>query len=273
MLGLVGMARELDVGEQRALRLDHEALLATFDQAAGRVVRALRQRLEHVVEHHPERRHLRRIGLDVDLFDQAAVRRHVRDAGHAQQGGLHHPLFDRAQRHRIAVRALERVAVDLADRGRERAERGVRVGRQVRIAEALEHLLACVEHVDAILERHRDDRQAEQRDRALVDRAGYAVERALERDRDPALDFLGGLAGVDRDDLDRGIGRIGERLDREVLVGRVAEERDRDRADEHEHACPQRRVDQSVDHGESSAFSRCSAGSWLSSSTAPRATT
>ena len=44
------------------------------------------------------------------------------------------------------------------------------------------------------------------------------VQYALERDRDPALDLLGRLAGVDGDDLNLGVGRIWERLDREVLV-------------------------------------------------------
>ena len=76
----------------------------------------------------------------------------------------------------------------------------------------------ATQRLDAVLERERDERQAEQRDAAQPEQAGHAVERALERDRDAALDLLGRLAGVERDDLDLRVGRIRERLDRQVRV-------------------------------------------------------
>ena len=203
---------------ERAERADHEHLRAALERAAGRVRRRLRQRLEHVVEHDAERRHLRRVRLDVDLLDRPPYDTTSATPGTRMQRGPHDPVLDRAQRHRIGAVALERVAIDLADRRRERAEVGLDAVGRFASGDALDDLLARDERIDAVLERQRDERQAEQRDRAQAVQAGHAVERALERDRDPALDLLGRLAGVDRDDLDLGVGRIGERLDRQVRV-------------------------------------------------------
>ena len=78
--------------------------------------------------------------------------------------------------------------------------------------------------------------------------ARRAVERALERDRDAPLDLLGRLTREERDDLDLRVGRIGERLDREVRVGVVAEARDDRGEQERGEPIVERVAEQRVEH-------------------------
>src|SRR5262249_52523249 len=79
---------------------------------------------------------------------------------------------------------------------------------------------------------------------------------ALERDRDASLDLLGGLARVERDDVDLRVGRVGEGLDRQVAVGEPAAGRDPDREDEGREPVVQRRAEEALDHREAGGGGR-----------------
>ena len=126
-----------------------------------------------------ERGELRRIGLHVDLADEAAVAPHdVGDAVDAQQRRRHHPVLQRAALHQVAARAVDRAVVD--------PPIGVASGLSSnstpssRSTAALEDLLAREQRIDAVVEGQRDVESPEQRQVAQV-RARRAVQPALDR--------------------------------------------------------------------------------------------
>jgi hypothetical protein len=196
-----------------------------------------------------ERGHLGRIGLHVDLALQAAVRDHVGDARHLQELGPHDPVLQRPQRHGIGVRAVERVAVHLADRRRHRAERRPHALGQLRAVEALDHLLARAQRIEAVLEGERDERQPEERDAAQPEEPRRAVERALERQRHAPLHLLRRLPRIQRDDLDLRIRGIGERLDGEPDIGVIAPGTERERDEHRREPVLQRKTEERIEHG------------------------
>ena len=93
-----------------------------------------------------------------------------------------------------------------------------------------------------------DEGEHEERDAAQARQTGCAVQRALERQRNASLDFLGGLARKYRDDLNLCIRGIGKRLDREVLEGVVTERSEDSREHEREQAIRQRKLQQLLEH-------------------------
>ncbi len=87
---------------------------------------------------------------------------------------------------------------------------GVRFFRQRGVCHALGDLLARAHRIGRVVERHRQERQAEQGDAAQACQAGRAVQRALQGQRDAPFDLFSRLSGEQRDDLNLSVGRIGE---------------------------------------------------------------
>ncbi len=241
----------LDVGEapEDTEAADDEGLGAALDVAAGGVGRGLPERGEDVGEIDAERGHLRRVGLHVDLALEAAVRDDVGDAGDLEEARPHRPLLERAQRHRVGALAFEGVAVDLADRRGHRPEARLHALGQLGLGEALHDLLLRAERVGGVVEGERDEREPEERDAAQPEEPRRAVERALERERDAPLDLLGGLPGVEGDDLNLGVSRIRKRFDREPRVGVVAPHREGGREDERREPVAEREPEEPFEHG------------------------
>jgi hypothetical protein len=103
----------------------------------------------------------------------------------------------------------------------------------------LERLLAREIRVDAVLEVHRDRREAVERDRAQRVERWDAVHLDLERDSDEALDVLGVVAGPLRDDLGARRREVGIRVDGQALKRQDAPHRDHEHADNHDGALRQ----------------------------------
>ena len=227
---------------------DDEHLAASLDVATRGVVAPLPQRFEDVGQTDLERRHPRRVRLDVDLAQKPAVRHDVRNARDAQKLGPHHPVLLRAQGHRVGALALERVAVDLADGRRQGTEGRLNAGGELGPRQTLQDLLPGEEGLNTVLEGQGHERQPEERDAAQAEQARHAVQDALERDRDAALHLLGRLAGKEGDDLHLRVGRVGESLDGELREGVVAA-RGQDRGqDKRGEPVLQRLAEEGVEH-------------------------
>src|SRR6185437_12742995 len=144
---------------------------------------------------------------------------------------------------------LEDIAIDEAGRRRQRCETRRDAVGQVEVAEALEGLFAREVVVGAVLEREGDIGEAVQGDGADHLHLGESVHFDFDRHGDQPLDFLGGVTGPLRDDLDHRRREVG------VGVHRQPPERPDARANE-EHAeqrdekpLAERSADEAVDVG------------------------
>ena len=234
---------------EQPLAADDELLGAALEHAAAGVHRSGADRLLQVGEREAVARQAKRVGHDVDLAHQAAVADDVGDAVDAHQRGPHHPVLQRAQLHRVVLRAAQAVAVDLADRRGERPELGRHAVRQIGVAQALEHLLARPLAVDAVVERERDGRQAEERQVAEAGETRRAVQRALDGKPDLTLDLLGGLPREHGDDVHLRVGRVGKRLDGQRAEREPPPRGDHQREEEYRGAVAQREGDEAIEHG------------------------
>ena len=149
--------------------------------------------------------------------------------------------------HVHARRADQLVAEDFADAAGRRDHR-LHAGRQLRVLQPVERLLAHEMIVAAVFELQADE--AERVDGVGADefQARRAGDRDLDRDRDVALDLLGRLAGLLGDDLDDRRRRIGIGLDVQRQERDVAEaEKGRER-DQHQQPPGQAKRDQTTQH-------------------------
>ena len=80
---------------------------------------------------------------------------------------------------------------------------------QCRVFQAVRNLLANEIVIAAIFELQPDEAERENCVRADISEAGRAGDRDLQRNCDVALDLLGRLAGILRDDLDDWRGGVG----------------------------------------------------------------
>ena len=154
---------------------------------------------------------------------------------------------------RVAGRADDAVAEDLADRAGRRQHRLRAVGQGPSCVRRLMTHLRGLLVGDVVGELHLHVGQAEQRDGADRLDVGHAGHLDLDRHGDVALDLLRRLAGILGDDVDQRRHRVGIGLDVERLVGEQAADHQRDAEDDHEDALLQGGGDDGM-HGE-----RCSA--------------
>jgi len=153
--GHAHLAQILD-GVEQPLATDHELLGASFQDSARGIYRAGGDGLLEVRQGQVVARQAQRIGLHVDLALQTAVADHVGHAQHAHQRGPHHPVLQGAQLHGVVVRALQGVAVDLADGSGQGAQVGAHAFGQIRLAQPFQYLLPRGQRIRAILKGQRD---------------------------------------------------------------------------------------------------------------------
>ena len=202
-----------DTAHDRRLRADVHGIGADID--VGVV-----QSVQHLLERKPVGQQPVEIDGDVVGLGLAAPAGDVDDAGDRLQAPLQDPVLQRLEvGDGVARRADDTVAEDLADRAGGR-QGGLRaVGHRAELRQPIDHHLRglLVRHVVGELDLH--VAQSEQRDRADGLDIGEAGHLDLDRDGDVALDLLGGLAGILRDDVDQRRHRIGIGLDVQPRVG------------------------------------------------------
>ena len=204
---------------ERAEAAHHVLLLAVLDVVAAGVGVRAPERLVHLVQRDAARLQLLGVDLHLVLLHEAAEGDHVGDARHLLQMPLHHPVLELAQLHRRVTVADQRVAVDLAGRGRERAERRLHALGDVHLRQALARLLAGEVEVGAVVEGEHDEGEAEEGEGVHAHEPGEPVHLLLDRERHLPLDLLRGVAGEEGDDLDLRVGQLGEGLDGQVPEG------------------------------------------------------
>ncbi len=187
------------------------------------------------------------VDRDLVLLGLAAEGRDVDDAGDRLEPALQHPVLQGLHVHgRVAGRADELVAHDLAHRARRRDLRRGAVGQRRGLRQAVEDPLQRLLVRVLVVELDLHVREAEQRDRP--DHLGVrdAGERHLQGNGDVALDLVGRLARVLGDHVDERRDRIRVGLDVELRVGAVADAEHHDEQQHHQHALAQREGDQGV---------------------------
>ena len=256
--GVIADAHLVDVGQlgEGTDAANDEHLLAALDRTTRCVSAGLIEAAEDIVEYDAELSHLGRVGLDVDLLFQTTIAGDVCDARNAHERGANDPILNRAQRHGIGALAAKGVAIDFADRRCQWTQLRLHTRRKRGIGEALVDLLARRKRVNAIFKRQGHHGEPEQRSAALAIHARYAVERALDRNRDATLHLFGGLARVERNHLYLEIGWIGKRLDGEVRVRKPTDDADRDCEQEHRHAVLERFENDGLDHESSDCLKK-----------------
>ena len=161
------------------------------------------------------------------------------------------PILKRPELGEALLRAAQHILIDPADAGRVGAELGRDAGRQVLGggAQIFEDTRPRPVDVGAVVEDHIDEGHAEEGEAAHDVRLRHGEHGGGERKGDLVLDHLRRLArklGVD-DDLH--VGEIGDRVERHLLHGMDADQRDEDRGDADEDDVPCRPANDARDHG------------------------
>ncbi len=229
------------VGRSQQPDAAHDVLLfAALDVAAAGVGVAATQRGEDLLHRDAERSHLHHVEVHLVLFDEAAEADDVGDARRHAQVALDRPVLDRTELGRGGAVAGQPVAIDLADRRRQRRELRLEPGRQLDALQPLEHLLAREVVVDLIVEGQDQERQAELGVREHPHRMGKPAQSDLQRDRDLLLDFLRRVARHQRDHGDLHVGHVGKRFDRQRAEALNAGADEQHRQQRHQQRLPQR---------------------------------
>ena len=174
---------------------DRQLLIAVLKEAAADVAVRPAERVADVGQRQVVREQTRRIDLDVHLLQVAAEGHHVGDPRNLKQDPRDGPL-QLGPRLRVRVPVAHHAElVDLAERRRLGRELHVRALRQIGPGQPLVDDRPRLERVRVVVERQRDEREAEQAFAAHQDGARRAVEHAFDRHRDLPLDFLRRLAG------------------------------------------------------------------------------
>ncbi len=125
---------------------------------------------------------------------------------------------------------------------------GSDAGRQARVLEPVDGLLADEMIVAAVFELQPDEAQREDGVGADELQAGRAGDRDLDRDRDVALDLLRRLAGLLGDDLDDRRRRIGIGLDVQGRKGNAEADDEKGHERDHHQQPPGGERDQTTQH-------------------------
>jgi len=209
VFGVAHQAEAAHVIELPALRIESAACVGVV---GGERVDDLRN--GEVVAVEP-----RGVEQNLILHDRAAEAGVVGDAVHRAVRALDDPVLEGLQFLRASVRALDHVAVDEAARAEQRRHRRRDAGGKAGLRHALEDNLAREVVVGALVEGEDDVGEAVERDRPHVGDTRHAVEFEFERQRDQALDFLGGVAGPLRDEFNLRRREIGIGVNRHAPEG------------------------------------------------------
>ena len=237
--------------ERLALGLDEDALVLRLDEPRAAHARREPRRREHILQTEVVRDEPVGLHLNLQLPHFAAERDAARDAGHGKQTRLERPVRERAQLHR---RKFFRDEADLEQVHRGRHERRHR-GRgdadgQLRCdrAELLREQLPRGQNIRALLEHHRDDRQALDGFAAQRFEIAKAIHRRFDGPRDERLDLLGRHARGLR--LHRHLRRheVGKHIELRVLGDVEAVEEHDARERNHDAAMPEGEADDAVQH-------------------------
>ena len=131
---VVGRSQQPDAANQILL-------FPLFEVIASGVRVAAAERGEHLRQSHAVCAHARRVDVHLILLDEAAAADDVRDARRHLQVAFDHPVLDPAKIGWRRGLRHEAVAIQLADRRRERRELRLDLGRQVRLRQPLEDAL------------------------------------------------------------------------------------------------------------------------------------
>ena len=115
---------------------------------------------------------------------------------------LDHPVFNRLQFLRAAIRTLQHVAIDQAAGAEQGRERGSYSGRQSGLRQSFKNNLPRKIIVRVFFESQDDIGQAVERDGTHHHHVRDAVHLEFEGKRDQPLDFFGGVIRPLRDDFD-----------------------------------------------------------------------
>ncbi len=230
------VAQVVEVADQ-AHAADHQSLLAALHDAAARVRVVGGNGLRDLVQREVVLGQPGRIQLQHELRGHAAEVDHVHHARHLLEAGDDLPELQLGQLAQVPRLGLQRVAEDLADRRGQRIQPGLGAVRQRHAADALLQPLARPVVFGAVLEHHRDQRQAEGALRAHHVHAGRAHDLALQRDRDLLLHLFRGQAVDLRDHLRGRVGDVGVGLQRQLRPAMPAIER-REQEHQDDNAAP-----------------------------------
>ena len=247
LLGQYDIADIVERGDD-ADAADIDRLFADRDGTTADIGIIPRDRGHDLRQCQPIGHHAVEIDLGLKFLGLAAEHRDVGYSGHNAQLAFDHPVLQRLEPHHVhARRPHQLVAKDLADAAGGRDHRQ-HAGRQHRILQPVEGLLAHEMIVAAVFELQADETEAIDGVGANELQARRAGDRDLDRDRDVALDFLRRLALLLGDDLDDRRRRVGIRLDVQHQESGIAEtEKGRER-DHHQYPPRQAERDQTTQH-------------------------
>ena len=198
---------------------DHEPLLAAVQNAATGIGIVGGNRLRDLAVRQVVLRQGCRVQFKQELRGQTAEILGFDDAGHLLQARNHRPQLQFGKFAQGPDFRFERVAIDFADRRRQRIQLWHRAVRQRHGTEALLQALARPVVLGAVLEDDGDQRQVECALGAHHVHARCSHDPALERDRDLLLDLLRSEAVDLGDDLRGRVGDVGVGLERQLLPG------------------------------------------------------
>ncbi len=196
-----------------------DLLQAGFDEAAARVDVVVRQLLLDLGDAQAIGHKLVRVERYLVFARSAAEADDIDHIGHRFELLFERPVFERFQLHQVVLRvgALERVPVDLADRAVVGTDLRLQAGRQAKLREALQHLLAIPVVGGFIVENEHQAGEAEQRCGAQVFQVRDAVHHDFDGDGNLLFHFFSGVARPLRDDLHIVVGYVGVGLDRQIV--------------------------------------------------------
>ncbi len=224
-----------------------------FEHVAADVLVAVLDRRHHRAERDAVATQSHWVDVDLVLPHVAPDRRDFGDAGDGVQLITHEPVLEAAQFLEGVPVAFERVPEDVPDARGVGAERRHDPFRQRRAhqVQPLEHSCTREVQVDVVLEDHVDHRKAERRLRSDHTNACEPLQVRRQRIRDLVLDLLRAVPEPVAEDDHLVVGEIGDRVHRRVAQGPVAPGAKRQEGDDHDEAVFERKLDETVDHGDS----------------------
>ena len=197
----------------------HRVLLGgMLNETGAEVIVVVADTLENVAQRQAAALQAIRVDHDFVLLGEATPGVDVGDAGDGAQLVLDLPVVERLQLHGAVAVALDRVLVDLAERGGDRPHGGLQsLGNAVAgLDQAFTDELPGEVGRDAVFEDNRDHREPELRDRAHLQGVGQTHQRRLDGEGDKLLDLDGRQSRRVAQDRDLIVGEVGEGVDGEV---------------------------------------------------------